>query len=82
MAHTGNGKTLLGGSGGEQSARAAEEDLFQLAVFHPVEQVGAQGNGAAPAAGTTGMHILRSRVKDHRAAIVQIAVKRNAVTFG
>ena len=30
MAHTGNGQSLLGGSGGEQSAGAAKENALQF----------------------------------------------------
>ena len=51
MANTGNGQSLLGGGGGEQRPGAAEEDSLQLSGIEFIEQLTAQGDGAAAAAG-------------------------------
>ena len=52
MAHTGNGQSLLGGCGGEQSAGAAKENALELAFIEFSQQISAEGDGTASAART------------------------------
>ena len=58
MADPGDGQVLLGGGGGQKGNGAAEKDPLQFAAVEPVQKVAAEGDGAAAAAGTTGVGIL------------------------
>ena len=82
MADSGNGQTLLGGRGGQQRPCAAEQDPPQLSRVQPVQQISAQRDGAAAAAGAAGMHILGQIVEYQRAAIGDLAAKGQAVPAG
>ena len=75
MADTGNGQTLLGGGGGEQRAGAAEEDSLQFALVQLIEQIAAESNGTAAAAGAAGMDILDSVVEYQCAAVRQLSTQ-------
>ena len=77
-----DGKTLLGGGRGEQRAGTTEQDLLKLPVVQLVQQIAAEGNCAASAAGTAGMHILLFGVEDQGAAVHQLAPQRKAVLSG
>ena len=50
MAHAGDGQALLGGGGGHQRPRGAEQDAPQLSPLHAAQQVAAKHRGRAPAA--------------------------------
>ena len=82
MAYTGNGQSLLGGSRGQQRPGAAEQDPAQLSGVQPVQQISAERDGTAAAAGTAGMHILSQIVEYQRAAIGDLAAKGQAVPAG
>ena len=81
MAYAGYGQTLLGRGGGEQGTRAAEEDAFELSAPELVQQFTAEGDGAAPAARSSGMDILHCIVKDHAAAVCDLSSQGKIVPF-
>lgn len=81
MAYPRNGKTLLGGGGGEQRTGTAEEDTLQLSFVQLIQQIPTQSNGAAATAGTACMDILNGVVKYQCAAIRQPATKIQLVSF-
>ena len=82
MTDPGDGKPLLGGSGGEQCARAAKQYFFPFSRVQLPQKVAAQGDGAAPAAGATGVDILLVVVEDQCPAVRQLSPKGNAVPTG
>lgn len=82
MTHTGNGKPLLGGGGGQQCPGSAEQDFFQLSAVQLIQQIPAKGDGAASAAGAAGMDILYRIVKYGGAAIHELSAKGQAVQTG
>ena len=82
MADAGDGQSLLGGSGGEQGACSAEQDFFQLPGLQLPKQAAAQGDGAAAAAGASGVDILAQVVKDQAAAVLQPPAERQPLFPG
>ena len=69
MTYAGDWKSLLGGGGGQQRTGAAEQNPFQFSLIELIQQIAAEGNGAAAAAGTAGMDILYGVVKNQGPAI-------------
>ena len=81
MADTGNGQALLTGSGGQKGAGAAKENALQLAVVQLIQQIAAECDGAASAAGSAGMDILVQIVKDKGSAVCQFSAQIQMVSF-
>ena len=81
MANAGDRKSLLGGCGGQEGPGSAEEDAFQFPVPEPVQQIPAEGDGAAAAAGASGMDVLDRVVKDQSAAVRQFAAQGEVIPF-
>ena len=81
MAYPRDGQPLLGGGGGEQSSGAAEQDALQLTFVQLVQQMPAEGNGAAAAAGASGVDILNRIVEDHAAAVGKLPAQKKALPF-
>lgn len=79
MADPGNGKPLLRGGGGEQGTGSAEEDSLQFSIPKPIEKISAEGNGTAPAAGSSGVDILGCVVENHGAAIRKLAAQKQPI---
>ena len=79
MTYSWDGKTLLGGSRGEERACSAEKDLLQFARIQFVQKITAQGNGTAAAAGAAGMDILFRVVENQCAAVGEFSAQRNTV---
>ena len=73
MANPRNGKPLLGGGGGQQRPGSAEQDFFQLSAVQLSQQIPAQCDGAAPAAGASRVDILLGVVEYQSAAVRQFA---------
>ena len=71
MTYTGNGQALLGRGGRQQRTGAAEQNPFQLSGRQLPQKVAAQGDCAAPAAGTACVDILLGIVKNHTATVHQ-----------
>ena len=82
MADPGDGKSLLGGGGGEQGTGAAEENLLQLAPAQLPQKVAAQGDGAAPAAGAACVDILYRVVKNQISAVGELPAEFQSVPLG
>ena len=72
MTHPRNGQPLLDRGWGEQRPCSAEEDPLSLPCRQLSQQVPAQGNGTAAAAGAPGMDILLGVIKDHAAAVCDL----------
>ena len=81
MANARNWQPLLGGSGGEQGAGAAEKDPFQLPLLQLIQQIPAQGDGTAATAGATGMNILHGVVENQCSAIRQSSPQWQMIPF-
>ena len=81
MANARNGQTLLGGSGGEQRTGTTKENTLQFSFIQFVQQLTAQCNGAAAAAGTAGMDILHCVIENQSSAVCQLAAQRKIVSF-
>lgn len=73
MAYARNGKTLLRGGGGEQGTGTTEENAPEFAFIQLIQQIPAEGDGTATAAGTSCMNILHCVVEDQRAAVGQFS---------
>lgn len=82
MTHAGDGQTLLGGGGGQKCPGAAEQDPAQLTGVQLVQQITAEGHGAAAAAGATGVDILCGVVEHQCAAIRQLSAKAQSLPSG
>ena len=72
MADAGDALALLGRGGGEQSARAAEENVFPAPGAHTVEQMPGEHHGGAAAAGAAAVHVLTLQIVDQGAAVGQV----------
>ena len=82
MAYTGNGQSLLGGGRGQQRPGAAEQDPAQLSGVQPVQQISAERDGTAAAAGAAGMHILGQIVEYQCSAIRDLAAQIQTIPPG
>ena len=82
MADAGDGQALLGRGGGQQGPRAAEEYPAEFFLLHFRQIVAAQGNGAAAAAGASGVDVLAQVVKDQAAAVLQPPAERQPLFPG
>ena len=81
MTDSGDGQSLLGGSGGKQRPGAAEEDPFQLPAVQQIQKIPAQGNGAASAAGTAGVNVLGDLVENQGTAVCQLPTQGKSFPF-
>ena len=79
MANPGNGKSLLGGSGGEQGTGAAEQDPLQFPIPQTVQQITAEGDGTAAAAGSPCVYILGGVVEYQASAVRQLTAQRQMI---
>ena len=82
MADAGDGQALLGRGGGQQGSRAAEENPAELFLPDFRQIVAAQGDGAAAAAGASGVDVLAQVVKDQAAAVLQPPANGQALLSG
>ena len=79
MTNPGNGKALLGGSGGEQGTGSAEQDGSQISLLKFVQKIAAERHSTASAAGTTGVHILIIPVKNQGTTVFQTPAEGQAI---
>ena len=82
MTYTGDGKSLLGGGRGKQRTGAAEQDPFKFSVVQLCQQVTAECDGAAAAAGSACVDILAGIVKHKGAAICQLSTEIHSILSG
>ena len=79
MADAGDGQALLGGGGGEEGPGAAEEELFQLPGGELPQQLRAQHDGTASAAGPARVDILLDGVEDQIPAVRQLSADGQSI---